>query len=189
MKIVKLFLIGFILIGFSGGAAYCQSGLDPTYSPPRTASITYYEPSADLEIGRTAEFSSTSAVTLINGQPSTQQVLFYSSGYANLNAWTDVAGAIIERELASHGLKVVKGASKTITLSIESAKTDVGWHVARSKITMSAKTSSGYSATYVGGDGSAGGFVANPSRQMDTALVRAIGKLLNDPQMIIFLTD
>jgi hypothetical protein len=169
MKIVNLFLIGFILIGFSGCA-------------------TYYQPSAELQIINTAEFSSTNSLTLINGQPSTEQVLFYSRGYANLNAWTDVACAIIQRELTSHDLKVVKGASKTITLSIKSAKTEVGMHVARSHISMSAKTSDGYSATYVGRDMSAGGY-ANPSGQMDTALVRAIGELLNDPQMIKFLTN
>ena len=71
MKIVNLFLIGFILIGFSGCA-------------------TYYQPSAELQIRNTAEFSSTSSITLINGQSSTEQVLFYYGGYANLNAWTDV---------------------------------------------------------------------------------------------------
>ena len=170
MKIVNLFLIGFILIWFSGCAA------------------TYHQPSAALQIGKTTEYSSMSPVTLINGQPSTEKVLFFKKGYANLNAWTDVACAIIERELTNHNLKVIKGASKTITLSIESVKTDVGMWVARSRVSMSAKTSDGYSATYVGNDASGGGY-ADPPRQMDTALVRAIGELLNDPKMIKFLTN
>jgi hypothetical protein len=170
MKIVNLFLIGLVLIGFSGCAA------------------RYHQPSAELQIGKTMEFLSTGSITLVNGQPSTEEVLFYKRGYANLNAWTNVACAIIERELSKHNVKVMKDAPKTITLSVESAKTEIGMYVARSRLSMSAKTSDGYSATYVGNDASGGGF-SNPPGQMDRALARAIGELLNDPRMIRFLTN
>jgi hypothetical protein len=168
MKIVKLFLIGFSLLCLSG----CGG--------------VYYQPSTSQPFEEIREFSSKNSATLINGQPSTEKVFFAGQRYANLNAWTDVAISIAERELTKRGLSVVKDAPKSLTMSIESAKVESGWVMITSQIVMRVKTSDGYSATYTGEDRS--GMVGNLFRQMDTALMRVVVNMLNDPQIISFLT-
>jgi hypothetical protein len=168
MKISTLFVTGLLLLLLSG----CGS--------------IYYQPDATLPVEPAREFSSTSSINLINGQPSTAEINFSRRLTANLNAWTDVAISMADRELQKRGLSVRKDAAKTITMAIESAKTEVGFIMITSTITMRISTSSGYSATYTGVDMSGG--IGNPRRQMDTAMMRVVGEMLSDPQVVDFLT-
>jgi hypothetical protein len=147
----------------------------------------HYQPDNTLPVELAREFSSTSMVNLINGQPSTEEINFSRRFTANLNAWTDVAISIADRELRKRGLGIRRDASKAITMAIESAKTDVGWVMITSTITMRVTTSSGYSATYTGVDMSGG--IGNPRSQMNTAMGRVVGEMLSDPQLVDFLKN
>jgi hypothetical protein len=167
MKIAKLFLIGVSLLCFSG------------------CSFFHYKPSDSHPFEEIQEFSSKNSVTLINGQ-STEKGRFFGLRYANFNAWTDVAISIAERELTKRGLSVVKDAPKTLIMSIESANSGTGPITITSQIVMLVKTSDGYSATYTGEDRSV--IIGLPHRQMSTALMRVVANMLNDPQIISFLT-
>jgi len=184
MKIVRMILMGFSLLYFSGCAFY-------------------YQPSATRPIEEIQEFSSKNYVTLINGQPSTEQVFFVSGGhvniskpYANLKTWTDVPISIADSELAKRGISVVEDAPKTLTMSIESVKTDIGWVVVTSQILMFVKTSDGYSATYIGKDMSSYYYyllyypVFGDAflQGLNTALMRVAVAMLNDPQIVAFLS-
>jgi len=168
VEFVGLLLIGFVLVFLSGCAHYYQ----PTDSYP-------VEPIRD--------FSSTGAVALVNGQPSKERVFFYGKLYGDLNAWTDVAMAMAERELRNRGIGNIKETSKSISMSIDSTKTDVGFVMITSTIVMSVKTSDGYSATYTGRDRS--GVFGRPKKQMDKAMMRVVVAMLNDPHVISFLVE
>ena len=132
-----------------------------------------------------------------------KRVFFASGGYikiskpyANLNTWTDVPIRIAESELAKRGLKVLKDAPKSLTMSIESINTDVGWVVITSRIVMTVTTSNGYSATYIGKDKSSDyvHLMYYPVygdaflKGVNIALTRAVVAMLNDPQIEAFLS-
>ena len=153
-----------------------------------SACAMYHEPSASLPIGKTGDFSSTSSIAIVNGQPSTERVFFYGRRYGNFNAWTEVACAITKRELAKHGLNVIDGSGKSLTLSIDTAKTGSKYmSMVETRVGLSAKTSDGYFTVYTGIDRAYG--IGNPAREVDVALTRAITQMLNDPKMIAFLTN
>lgn len=147
---------------------------------------TYYQPNANPVEGVQA-FSSNGSIALVNGQPSTEPVPFSKGLHANLNAWTDVAIGMAEREITQRGLTVAKDATKSLTLSLTSAQTNFGFVMITSQIEMNVKTSEGYTATYTGQDKSA--MAGNPRRQMDTALARVVAEMLNDPKIISFLSN
>lgn len=171
MTYTKLFIVVPILSLLSG----CAHRDDYTPDPSRP-----FEP--------IVEFSSTNSVSLQNGQQSKEQVVVYNAGsvYGNLNAWTDVAIAITSRELKQRGLTIVGGAKKSITMSIQSANMDRGWTVVETQIVMQVRTSDGYTATYIGKNGS--GAVAVAHRQIDGAVMRVVHEMLKDPRIVAFLT-
>jgi len=150
------------------------------------AAAENYTPTPSRPFEPITEFSSTNSVTLLNGQPSKEQVKVQATIYADLNAWTDVAIEIASRELKRRGLKIVSGAPKAITMSVQSAKTDVGFVRIETDITMEVRTSDGYSETYVGRNSSS--MVAENHRQIDGALMRAVHEMLMDPRIVAFLT-
>lgn len=147
---------------------------------------TYYQPNA-LPVEGVMAFSAKGSIALINGQPSTEPIPFVQGQHANLNAWTDIAISMAERELSQRGLAVSKDATKSLTMWITSAKTDIGLVMFNTQIVMNARTSGGYTATYTGRDKSA--MFGNPGRQMDTALARVVAEMLNDPKIVSFLSD
>jgi hypothetical protein len=147
---------------------------------------TYYQPATNQPVVLEKDFTGSASVSLINGQPSTEEVKFSSRHFANLKAWTDVAISITERELQKRGVKVTAGAPKTITMAIESAKTDVGWVMISSHIVMRVTTSDGYAAMYTGRDKSA--MAGRPREQMDKSMARVVAEMLNDPKIVEFLT-
>jgi hypothetical protein len=146
----------------------------------------YYQPIDTFPVEPIKEFTSSASVTLINGQPSTEKIVFAGQRYADRNKWTDVAMTIAERELRKRGLNVVKGAPKSLTMSIESVKKDTGFVMIRTEILMRVTTSDGYSAVYSGSDKSA--VAGRPLYQMDKNMMRVVVEMLNDPQIVAFLT-
>ena len=146
----------------------------------------YYTPSPSRPFESIHEFSSTNSVTLQNGQSSKEQISFHTRYYANYNAWTDIAISITERELTKRGLQIVKDTPKTLTLSIESAHTEIGWWLITSQIVMHVETSDGYATTFTGKNSSA--MVANIERQIDGAIMRVVVEMLKDQRIVSFLT-
>src|SRR5580658_3258731 len=129
------------------------------------------------------EFSSTASVELQNGQPNKERVQFGQNGahkfVGDYHAWTDAAIQIATRELNKRGVSIVAGAPKTIMMSIDSSHTDVGMVEIKSEITMRVKTSDGYSAVYIGDNGSY--MMASIPRQLDGALMRVVREMFMDP--------
>lgn len=147
---------------------------------------SYYQPNA-YPVGGIKAFSAKGSIALINGQPSGEPVPFASTLHANLNAWTDVAVGMTENELSQRGLTVSKDAKKSLTLSITSAKTTLPFMRVSSQIEMYVRSSGGYTATYTGKDWSV--MSGDPKQQMDIALARVVAEMLNDPEIISFLSD
>ncbi|HEV7403485.1 MAG TPA: hypothetical protein VGO11_11180 [Chthoniobacteraceae bacterium] len=147
---------------------------------------TYYKPDTSFPFDPIHEFTSKGTIDLINGQPSVEHVTFTNGYYADLNAWTDLAIEIAHRELSKRGMSIRKGAPKSLTLAIDSAKTDVGWVKIESRIVMRVKTSGGYSATFTGTDKAF--MMGRPKNEMDAALMRVVVEMLSDPQIVGYLT-
>jgi len=151
----------------------------------------YYTPDPSRPFEPIDEFTSSASITLQNGQPSNTDELFFDptlnvhSYYANYNKWTDVAIEIAAREMTKRGMKVGTGAPKWIAMSVVGAHTDVGFIKIETDITMTVKTSTGYTATYVGRNSSS--MAADIPRQVDGALMRVVRDMLLDPQIVAFL--
>jgi len=167
MKTKNLFLAGIAVLLFAGCATEYTPDISQTFDPIK-------------------EFSSKNSINLINGQPSNEQEFFFRKYYADLNHWTDLAIQIANRELTKRGLTVKPDATKSLTMSITGAKTKVGWVMINSDVLMTVRASNGYTATYDGNDFSA--MVGNPRSEMDTALMKVVAAMLNDPQIVSFLT-
>jgi hypothetical protein len=151
----------------------------------------HYTPTADRPFEPITEFSSTKSVELRNGQRSKADFLWLRAGvhkhYGTLDAWTNVAMEIAARELKKRGLTVTTGVPKSITMSVESAKTDVGFVEIKAHIDLRVQTSDGYSAVYIGENSSY--VAANLHRQIDGALMRAVREMFMDPRIVAFLTQ
>jgi len=151
-----------------------------------TGCVTEYRPDTSVPFAAIHEFSSKNSINLINGQPSTERQFFAGKTYANMNEWSNLAIRITSRELSKRGMTVRNNAQKSLTLSIVSAKTTAGIVMINSDISMTVRASNGYSKTYTGNDSSA--MVGNPRSEMDTALMQVVAAMLNDPEIVAFLT-
>jgi hypothetical protein len=168
MKIHKLYLAT-VTVALLSGCAY------------------EYTPKTTKPLDEIHEFSSRNSVNLINGQPSTDRVYFFRHHlYGDLHKWTDAAITIADRELSKRGMTCKPDASKSLTLSIESANTSVGWVTINSDVTMIVRASNGYTKTYSSNDFSV--MMGNPRTEMDTAVTKLVAAMLNDPQLVAFLT-
>jgi hypothetical protein len=147
---------------------------------------TSYTPNPSVRFEAIREFSSRNSIALLNGQPSTEKHFFTGNQYGNLNEWTNLAIKIASRELSKRGMTVKDNTPKSLTLSIVSAKTNAGWVMINSDIVMTVRASNGCSKTYTGNDFSA--MVGNPLTEMDTALMKVVAAMLNDPEIVAFLT-
>lgn len=145
-----------------------------------------YTPKPDRPFEAIPEFKSSHQVTLMNAQPSTEEV---AGGHwlVNRNAWTEVAVAITQRELTARGMTVTAGAPKVLKLSVDSANTASGWVKISSEIVMNVETGGGYKATYTGRNSSA--MAANLERQIDGAMMRVVVEMLKDPAIVKYLTE
>jgi hypothetical protein len=134
-----------------------------------------------------AEFQTTNGIALINAQPDSEQVVSEGEHWLiDYHAWTDVAIAIAQRELTARGMTVDAQSARRLQLSIESANTEVGWWTVASTIVMRVETGDGYTATFRGENSSA--MVANPKRQIDGAMMRAVVAMLSDAHIVAYLT-
>lgn len=152
-----------------------------------SACATQYTPSPSRPFDPIEEFSSSNSVSLINGQSSTEKHSVSPAFYANRHVWTDVAIEIATRELIARGLSVVDGSPKSLTMSVESARTKTGWIQIRSNIVMHVAAGNGYSATYTGLNNST--MAANVKRQLDGAMMRVVVEMLKDPAIVAYLTE
>ena len=133
------------------------------------------------------EFSSQNAISLINAQESSDDVLFLHFGahkyFGNLQKWTDTAIAITKRELADREMNIVEDSPKSLKLSIETAKGTIGLYVARCETTLRAETGDGYVQTYKGDNRSP----VTIYRAADGAVMRAVVEMLRDEKIIAYL--
>lgn len=171
---IKKTLIGAILI-FISILSGCAAPIHYTPSP----NTNQMEP--------IIEFSSNGEIALVNNQPMTDEVVYCSKldMYANYNKWTDVVIQILNREITKRGMKVTISAPKSMKIAVKYAKTDVGFSRVETHIVMAVETASGYKKEYIGRNKSFMGAVV--TRQTDGALMRAVAKMLNDPEIVKYL--
>jgi hypothetical protein len=156
-----------------------------------SACTRIYKPDVYPKFEAIQEFSSTASITLQNGQPSTDPVVYASQGLntwkANFHEWTDVAIALANRELTKRGAHVVNDAEKSLSLSVESATVEIGFVVSTSLVVMRAKTSEGYSAVYTGKNKS--GRPVGVFYLGEGALMRAVVEMFKDPKIVTFVSQ
>lgn len=138
------------------------------------------------------EFTSTSSISLINSQTSTEEVLFATNGphkfYANYQEFTEAAINLARQELVKRGMTVEEQASKTLNLSIESTKVTIGFAMIDSDTTLKVETGEGYSKEYNGNSSIFGISYAVIYATTDNSITDAVAKMFNDPQVIEYLT-
>ena len=150
----------------------------------------YYTPNPSThKFDPITEFSSSASVTLINDQPSKDQVLYFKefSVYGNFNAWTDVAIAVLRRELSKRGMTVRNDGTKSVKLAVTSARTTVSTWQVETVINMRAETRDGYVGTYTGRNRSTVAIAIE--RQTDGALMRTVAAMLKDPKIVDYLKN
>ncbi|GEM_PF-6596577 len=136
------------------------------------------------------EFTAVGEVSLINNQLSSEEVLYlkgHRDYYANYRKWTDIAILLINRELKQRGLMVVANTRKTLKVAVKDAETEVGWIQVKTRIVMQVETGSGYTKEFIGRNHA--GEAAIIPRQTDGALMRAVAAMLNDAEVIRYLTE
>lgn len=133
-------------------------------------------------------YTCSSQVTLINGQPSHEEILFAENmGHdflADLNEWTDVAIEIAERELNERGASRASKTGASLTLKVVKASTTTGGWGFRGHVTLEATMGSGLKREY---EGSAP--AGNLYNATSGALAHAVTRMLSDQDMIVYLTQ
>jgi hypothetical protein len=145
------------------------------------------------QISLVSEFSSTSSISLVNVQTSTKDVLFARNGphkiFANFQRWTEAAIALTQQELVKRGMKVEEHATKTLKLSIDSAKvTDNISGMFSCDTTLKVETGDGYARTYLGQSSVFGITFHIIYVTADNSVTHAVTEMLEDPQIINYLT-
>jgi len=149
----------------------------------------HYTPKASrFDMDKIPPFSTQKAISLINGQGDTEQVLYLQikpdKFYADLNKWTDIAILIADRELSKRGGEVLNDADKSMTLTVLSAKVTKGRRRFRGYIDLHVKTGNGYEKTFEAETPS-----KLPQRAADGALARAVVLMLSDENIISYLSE
>ena len=139
------------------------------------------------------DFSSTSSISLMNVQTSTEDVLFAANGphkfYANYQRWTETAIALTQQELVKRGMKVEEHATKTLKLSIDSAKvTDSVSGMFYCDTTLGVETGDGYARKYLGQSSNFGITFHIIYATADNSVTSAVAEMLKDPKIINYLT-
>lgn len=150
----------------------------------------HYVPKAGtFRLDEIREFSSDNSIWLENAQTNSEELLFATNMghefYGNLNAWTETAMTITQRELSKRGMLVTASTSKKLKLSIDSIVGTFGFAVVRVETTLKAETSDGYVNTYIGDNRSP----ATIYRAADGAVMRAVAEMLRDHHIVDFLTE
>ncbi len=137
--------------------------------------------------------NTSAAVSLTNGQESTEPVLMGKKGrfewMSNRREWTDVAIIHAERALRDGGVSVGANEAKAISLSITSATLDFGFTLSTCKVALDVETARGYSQTYEGSNGATAGLAYLPKLACEGAIPRAVIQMLNDPKIVDYLQE
>lgn len=146
-----------------------------------------YTPKSDRPFEPIPEFTTAQTIELENAQPSVEQVEIGGRMLANYREWTGVAIEIAARELSARGAKVAAGSQRKLKLAVTRAQYDVGFVTIATEIDLQVETANGHRATYTGKNSSA--MMANQSRQVDGAMMRAVVEMLKDPKVVSYLTN
>ncbi len=153
----------------------------------------HYVPTPSPAFDVIPEFTTTNAVYLRNGQPSTDEVIWSNfdprfTGYANLHEWTNVAISLAERELTKRGMTIADGESRSLTMAITSAKHEpvADGFGDQMTIVMHVEAGNGYSADYTGKNASY--VMRKIPRLVDGAVMRVVAEVLKDPNIVSYLS-
>jgi hypothetical protein len=140
--------------------------------------------------GTIPEFSSKNGITLQNDHMNVDNVMFMRSGMhyylANPHECSDMAVAIVKREITKRGMRVGEDNARSLKLSVESISTDVGWWKHDIVIQLTAITGSGFRNDYEGRGGNGSGWGVYEAA--DVALSDSVAKMLSDPKIVDYLT-
>ncbi len=132
------------------------------------------------------EFHGSSTVTLVNGQPDTEQYIIYKAGvhsfYGDGRELTNTDIRLSEGELTKRGLHVAdKG--KKVTMIVESMEINHGWTKSKAKAVLKVQIEGGFSATYTAND-----IGIYDSNICSETLVGAVAQMLNDKRFVAAVT-
>lgn len=137
------------------------------------------------------EFTSVSPLALANAQADESDHIFLSSGlarfHANYHDWTDVALQVLQRELVEREATISDTSDKKIELSIIEVSAFVGFVKTETEVILNVTLSNGYEGTYSGRNNNVMGAVNQ--RQIDGAIMRSVAAMLNDPEIVKFISE
>ena len=148
--------------------------------------LSHYVPDpSSFKLEPIKEFTSQNAVSIVNAQTSSEDVLWFgSAAYANYQAWTDSAIEIARRELSARGMDVTENADRLLKLSVVQVKGIMGVWRARCWIDLLVETGNGYKKTYRGDSLSS----ASHLWAADGALMQCVAEMLRDEIVVEYLT-
>ncbi len=133
------------------------------------------------------EFVGPGSVSLINNQPTTEKVeVFKNLVFVDYQKWTSAAIQIIERECKQRHITIDPNARKTLKIAVKEVQFVLGWVQVQSHVVMHVETSSGYSKEFIGRNHAI--MAANRHTLLDGAMMRVVAAMLNDPEIIRYLT-
>lgn len=134
------------------------------------------------------EFSVSQPVSLINVQTDNKTIrihkYFGHKWTGNLTEWTGTAVSLLNTELQKRGISISEDASKVLKLSITQAEIIQGAWAIRCILNLKVETGDGYTADFEGNNASP----ATLYRAIDGAITRAVTALLNDDNILKYLT-
>lgn len=166
------------------------------------ACSTHYVPAAksEVKLDKRHELSTTSAVSLVNAQPSKKEVKIGSMGnlanpkdrvYADFNAWTDVVVRLTSDTLKKNGVRVEPGGNKTLQLAVENAHVTHGTYMGMvpvsrpsCQVVLKVTTTDGYVQSY---DVTGKTLYAGWKSSCDEAMTQIVEALLTDEKIVDYL--
>jgi hypothetical protein len=143
----------------------------------------------EFEPGAIPEFESKNTLRLQNVQTDAESVTFlrYAWDYylANRQECSDVAIAIVKRELTKRGMEVSDTGTKSLKLAVETvdSRGTVYWDVI---VRLRAEAGNGYIAEYEGSSNTVTPYGARGAA--DAALSYSVANMLKDPKIMEYLT-
>lgn len=167
----KLLVLLLILIGFAG----CTHRVSVEQYPMKEGMVT--------------SFLGEQPVHVINAQDSADEELIGQLGFhkylANLQEWTDIAIRVLETELHDRNIVTTTEAEKEIKLAITDVDFYQGAFSIRCKLDLKVETGDGDAKVFTGDNNSPWTLY----RACGGAVVRAVGAMLNDPNILYYLRN
>ena len=139
------------------------------------------------------KISISSAVNIINDQPSEEDVLLREVGridwMGNLHAWTDAAINQAVRRLGPTKVSVTDDAQKTLKFSITKAELIYGSVMTRSIVNLRVITGDGIELNFSGDHRATAGIWHLPKVAMDGAVSNAAILAINDSNVLAYLSQ